>query len=292
MKKFTMIACFLFLMNVASRAISWESEIENHRDLMDEKTYHLIKAQYQAYQSNTLPKIADEEIKAIPIKESGELLVDVREKNTSRIQMLPDPQTPADSPECNSGFASASKIREEIYKKLEEALLNLDKFSSRFGFKSGKVSIKVFEGLRDLATQEMIFQHKVREIQGSNPQMREEEVFKETSKWVSPVENNVPVHSTGGAIDIRLFDQERNEFIDMGPFGVVWGENKIAPTFSNDITEIQLKNRLFLLIAATRAGLINYPYEWWHLSDGDRYAAFWLESDPSHRYAVYNSIAN
>ena len=46
--------------------------------------------------------------------------------------------------------------------------------------------------------------------------------------------------------------------------GTIFGSNPVAPTFSEEITYNQKKNRLLLLIAAAQAGLVNYSYEWWH----------------------------
>ena len=43
-------------------------------------------------------------------------------------------------------------------------------------------------------------------------------------------------------------------------------------------------------MAATKAGLTNYIYEYWHFSYGDRYAAFWQEEDASKRVAHYGSV--
>jgi zinc D-Ala-D-Ala dipeptidase len=104
------------------------------------------------------------------------------------------------------------------------------------------------------------------------------------------VRNNIPVHSTGAAVDIRLWDNHHKQFVDLGPFGVIWGKNTTAPTFSEDISDAQKNNRLYALVAATQAGLINYVYEYWHFSSGDRYASFWQEPDPTQRKAMYNTI--
>ena len=98
----------------------------------------------------------------------------------------------------------------------------------------------------------------------------------------------MPAHSTGGAVDIRPYDEQRKQFIDMGMFGVIWGANTGAPTFSDNINEEQIKNRLFLLIVASKACLVNYPYEFWHFSTGDRYATYWL--NPEGR-AIYGGIS-
>lgn len=48
----------------------------------------------------------------------------------------------------------------------------------------------------------------------------------------------------------------------MGPFGVIWGSNPSAPTFSEAITDVQKNNRLYFLVAGAHAGLINYSYEY------------------------------
>ena len=167
-------------------------------------------------------------------------------------------------------------------------MLKLDELAPYFGYQMDQISICVFEGLRDLATQKMLFDNKAEEIAEQHPEWTEQQIVNETSKWVSPVINNVPVHSTGGAIDIRLYDEQNNYFIDMGKFGVIWGTNPATPTFSSEITEKQMKNRLWLYTAALKIGLINYPYEFWHFSTGDRYAVYWLKSKPLQ--AQYGSI--
>ena len=63
-------------------------------------------------------------------------------------------------------------------------------------------------------------------------------------------------------------------FIDMGKFVVIWGPNVNAPTFSENISYEQKKNRLYLLMAATMTGLTNYVYEFWHFSYRDQYDTF------------------
>lgn len=277
------------------RPQTWDNTLAFYKEIMSDKIFRLISSQHKLYKEGRLPKIADEEIKKIPIKESGEKLIDIKEANNVRIQMLPEAAKPFESPDHNSGFKAASRVRGALYQKLEKVLSSLDDLSLHFGFTPGQLSLKVFEGLRDLKTQEMLFNEKKQELHELNPFLSAEELLQETSKWVAPIKDNVPVHSTGGAVDIRLFDEINHKFIEMGPFGVVsgwWkGGNKTAPTFSEDLTQRQKVNRLFLLIATAQAGLINYPYEWWHFSHGDRYASFWLESNPLARRALYDSIS-
>ncbi len=270
---------------------SWQTMIESKKPVMSEHSYDLIWAQNAAYIENRLPKIAASGITTIPIIESYEPLVDVRQEANTRIDMLPNPAAPFESPDKNSGFVAASKIRRGIFQKLNILLEKLDALAKYFGYEQGQITIKVFEGLRDLKTQELLFNNKLEEIRLAHPTLTDDQLFEETAKWVSPISNNVPVHSTGGAVDIRLWDSYAKIFVDMGPFGVIWGDNSSAPTFSENATEQQQQNRLYLLIAATEAGLVNYPYEWWHYSSGDRYAAYWQEANVLKRYALYNTVS-
>ncbi|OJW66922.1 MAG: hypothetical protein BGO68_01710 [Candidatus Amoebophilus sp. 36-38] len=275
-------------MNIATmQAQTWEEILRKYA------SSQLIQEQYDTFSNNQSPTIAAEVIKVIPIQENYEKLVDIREQKHPRISMMDDnpSKKPFESPDYNAGCPSSSKMRMRIFNSLKKMLIQLDKLAKDFGYKPGQIEIKIFEGVRDLKTQTMIFENKANQIRKNNPTWNEEQIEKETAKWVSPVKNNIPVHSTGAAIDIRLWDKTTSSFLDMGPFGV-FTPNPIAPTFSENITYQQKLNRLFLLIAATESGLVNYSYEYWHFSWGDRYAAYWLEKVPSQRKALYGPAEN
>lgn len=248
-------------------------------------THEAPPAIYEQYACDA-PKIADPLIKAIPIEENGDPLIDVKTKNSERVQMLPDPAFPFASPSCNSGLPNASKMREQVYIRLLKMVEELDRLAPDFGYEPGQISIRVFEGLRDLQTQKFLFDQKLEEIRSAYPHLTNEEAEQETSKWVSPYRDNVPVHSTGAAVDIRLWDAQKEDFVNMGTFGVIWTRNSTAPTFSEDLSDEEKLNRLYCLIAAHRAGLTNYAYEFWHYSFGDRYAAYWL----AEQSAMYGSV--
>lgn len=280
--KLTVIMCLLT--PIASYA-GWDEQLSKHNL---NKDHCIIFAQYQAYKNNTLPKIADDKIKQIPIKESGEPLINISDKNNPRIQMMPNTSQPFSSPDYNSGLPSAPFVRQSAYSKLEKLIVELDLTASKFGYAPGQISIKVFEGLRDINTQDKLFNDKAKELKTLHPNFTQEQIIAETSKWVSPTKNNIPAHSTGGAIDLRLYDKTKSQYLDMGKFGVIWGQNNTAPTFSSELTEQQIINRLFLLNAAENVGLVNYPFEYWHFSTGDRYAVYWQQ--PKQRQADYNSI--
>jgi len=262
-------------------ALTWEEAFDAY-----EVGGTILERQYRSYASGSALPLADPKIKEIPIHENGEELVDLRECGYSRIRMLPDPRAPFASPSCNSGLPSASKMRLAVFLKLQGMIEALDALAPRFGYEPGQVDIHLFEGLRDLKTQSELFQKKVEEILLARPELSLEAAEQEAAKWVSPVKNNVPVHSTGAAVDIRLWDNQKQDFVDMGAFGVIWGPNKTSPTFSEDLLDAQKLNRLYCLMAAERAGLTNYPYEFWHFSSGDRVDAYWKGESQ----AVYGSV--
>ena len=281
-KKYLLTGLAILALSLPVTAQTWADLFAQHVVLnRHEQEYikarmHVITKQYQAFTAGKAPIIVAPEITAIAIEENHDPLIDIKTTTSTRIQMLPDPATPFASPTHNSGTKNCSKIRAGLYYRLSLMVKHLDKLAPRFGYKPEQISIKVFEGLRDLETQAMIFEHKSARIRKEYPDWTAEQIYTETCKWVSPVKNNIPVHATGGAVDIRLWDTTTDSLLDMGTFGAAWGSNPTAPTFSEDISDAQKNNRLFCLMAANRADLTNYVYEFWHFSCNDRYAAYWL----------------
>jgi D-alanyl-D-alanine dipeptidase len=287
-KSINHLLCLLAIQTTLFGA-SWSEVLENHRDHLPEDS--LIMRQYKAFYEGDAPPIVDPRIKGIPISENGEALIDLRASNGKRVSMMAEPSTPFAGPLYNSGLPGASKMRGPVFHRLEKLVEELDSLAPLFGHEAGQIDILLFEGLRDLGTQKMLFEKKLEEILEANPDMTLQDAERETCKWVSPVKNNTPVHSTGAAVDIRLWDNKAGTFLDLGPFGVIWGGSTFAPTFSEAITDVEKNNRLYSLLAAERAGLTNYVYEWWHFSYGDRYDLYWRESDLEEKIALYGSIA-
>jgi len=269
-------------------AMNWNEILASHVELFSAKSS--VIRQYEAFSKSEAPAIVDVRIKEIPICENLEEVIDLRLVKVGRISMMPQPKSPFEGPLFNSGLPNASKMRASVFLKLKGMIDRLDELAIDFGYKPGQVDILVFEGLRDLGTQKMIFDKKLEEILLLNPDMSFEMAEKETAKWVSPVKNNTPVHSTGAAVDIRLWDNKNSCFLDLGPFGVIWGDAHLAPTFSEGITDIQKHNRIYCLIAAERAGLTNYVYEWWHFSFGDQYDVYWKDPHDQKKVALYGSV--
>ena len=203
--------------------------------------------------------IADSSVKSLPINESGEELIDLLKMNNPRIKPMS-----AFSLKYQNTYEGFSKVRYGVYEKL---LKMLELLPQQFG-------IAYFEGFRPLHKQKEYFDNKFKEFLVTTND--KELAYQETSKQVSPFIDNIPTHTTGAAIDITLFiiKEGQEELLDMGKFDVISGPNDQQETFSENTTKSQRNNRLLLLAAATNAGLVNYGFEWWHYSYGDKAWAF------------------
>ncbi len=69
-----------------------------------------------------------------------------------------------------------------------------------------------------------------------------------------------PPHSTGGAVDVRLYDVSRKRHLPMG---------SASRTDHDGVTGTARENRVFLSEVMNAAGFSNYEEEWWHWSYGD-----------------------
>lgn len=203
--------------------------------------------------------ISDSRVKSIAIDAIDEEIVDLLKINNPRIK----PLSKIDSQYQNT-YEGFSKIRLGVYKKLVKMLTFLPK----------DIGIAYFEGFRPLWKQKEYFDKKFKEILAGVK--NKELAYQETTKHVSPFIDNIPTHATGAAIDITLFQRKDNEhfLINMGMFDTIYGNNPEQETFSENTTEQQRKNRLVLLNAAARSDLVNYGFEWWHYSYGDKVWAY------------------
>lgn len=71
-------------------------------------------------------------------------------------------------------------------------------------------------------------------------------------------------------MDLVLVDGEGRE-LDMG--SPLNEEGPLMSTAAKGISSKAANNRRILLNTMESAGFVNYPYEWWHYSFGDRYWA-------------------
>lgn len=218
--------------------------------------------------------ISDPVVTAIPIIECNEPLIDLREQDI--IMFGPPPERPDN--------VCYTKVRKSLYEKLCEAQKLLPE----------GVRFCLYEGWRSLELQNELFQEMYDNNERSYPKMTANELFIETTKLVSPVRlfdgtPNIPPHSTGAAIDVYLINDER-QLLDMGLPIDQWAQDvgaALSQTDSIYISQKARENRFIMSKALLKVGFVNYPYEYWHWSYGDRYWAYCTKA-PN---AIYSSLS-
>lgn len=216
---------------------------------------------FTCYAHESMVLIADPRVLAIPVHENNDPLIDLVEH--TEISFGPSPEIPN-----NTNY---TKMRKSVYEKLVLAQSLLPQ-----GLK-----IRLYEGYRSLELQEMLFQNVYEKIKKSHPELTHEAIFKETTKFVSPVTNldgskNIPPHGTGAAIDVYLID-EQGKPVDMGLLvenSLKDPNGELTRTESTVISKDAKEYRDIMSKALTAAGFVNYPSEYWHWSYGDRYWAY------------------
>lgn len=223
--------------------------------------------------NNNIIYIASAEILAIPVKECGEALVDVKDSNV--IQYGPPP-------ECPLTANYYTKMRKTIFEKLCQAQNDLP-----HGWR-----IRLYEGFRSLIVQQMLFEEEYERVKKRQPHLNHEEHFRETTRLVSPVTNldgsrNIPPHNTGAAVDIELMTAE-GQLVDMGMVLKDWTmvSPDVCTSQCTTLTSIARDNRQILFDVMQKHGFVNYPAEWWHFSYGDRYWAYFNKQP----HAIYDLL--
>lgn len=132
---------------------------------------------------------------------------------------------------------------------------------------------EIKECYRPLWVQQKFHNEYKKSLKIKFPEMNEFELGQEASKYLAPV--SVAPHSTGGAVDLIILDQNGLE-LDMGTefnASPVSTNNKTY-THNLEISRSAQNNRKIMVQAMSSVGFVNYPTEWWHWSYGDQYWAF------------------
>jgi len=201
---------------------------------------------------NEVVLMSDARIAAIAVRDNGEPLLDVRQGGALAV----DPRKSDDE----GAFAY---LREGLLSRL---------ISAQESLPSG-VRLLFIEGYRPPALQRFYFERYAEELRADHPDWTAEQVRTAASRYVSPPE--IAPHSAGAAVDLTLVSHDGQE-LDLGTrvnASPEESEGACYPEAAN-ISPAARANRRLLGDALSRAGLVNYPTEWWHWSYGDRYWAF------------------
>ncbi len=216
--------------------------------------------------------IADSRVLKIPILESNEVLIDLRNQDELVYGSVPE------SPLTKNHYIF---VRKRVYEKLCLAQKSLP---SGWRF-------RIYEGFRSSEVQQMLFDQQYQKILQEFPDKVREEIFYETTRLVSPVKNfdgtiNIPAHNAGAAIDVEIIAKD-GELVDMGMAIKDWQKvnSDLCQTDCNLLDQDIRKNRKILHDVMARHDFVNYPTEWWHFSYGDRYWAYIKDKES----AIYGS---
>ncbi|MER6680044.1 M15 family metallopeptidase [Streptomyces olivaceoviridis] len=194
--------------------------------------------------------MSDPRVAAVPVRECGEPLVDVR-----REALLVDSRKQDDS---DAFFY----LREGVLERLLQAQAHLP---AGLGF-------LVVEGYRPPALQRHYFEEYAARLRAEQPGWTDEQIRSAASRFVSPPE--IAPHSAGAAVDLTLVDADGRE-LDLGTPVNATPEESAGACYTDaaGISAQTRAHREILVRVLTAVGLVNYPTEWWHWSFGDRYWA-------------------
>ncbi len=194
--------------------------------------------------------LSDPIVAAVPSHECGEELVDLRGVPELIVDLRKqDPQ------------GAWARLRAGVLARLLDAQRALP----------ADVRLLVVEGHRPLALQQHYFDEYRTQVATAHPDWGPELVDAEASKHVSPPA--VAPHPCGAAVDLTLV--RNGTELDLGTRVNATPQESANACFTaaSNISETARARRQLLGHALSRAGLVNYPPEWWHWSYGDRYWA-------------------
>ena len=194
--------------------------------------------------------LSDPRVAAIPIAETGEALLDVREAGL-RLDGRKRDETGA-----------YARLRSGVVERLLVAERRLP----------AGLALLVIEGHRPAWLQRDYFEEHLVELRRLHPRWSADRLRVEASTYISPP--GVAPHPCGAAVDLTLClidgaELQMGTRVNASPGA---SDNACFMAASSISAEAR-ENRLVLAGALSAAGLVNYPTEWWHWSFGDRYWA-------------------
>ncbi|MGL6313245.1 M15 family metallopeptidase [Vibrio sp. WXL103] len=162
------------------------------------------------------------------------------------------------------GYTNEFVARKSVVDKLKQASLLLPE----------GLYLLVKEAHRPRSFQSFIYNRRVIKLLCSEEfkRLSSTQIHRLASEYIAPP--NVAGHPTGGAVDVSLINKQGVE-LDLGCNydDDATTSNGKCYSFFEDLPDNVKMNRKILFSCMESAGFINYPFEWWHWSYGDKYWA-------------------
>ena len=184
----------------------------------------------------------------VVVRENNEPIVKIKQYSKSGRKIFFEP---------NNDYAARVTVADMIYKAAD--LL------------PEGVHFMLYSGFRPIEIQQKLFDEIYNKYKLENPDMSEDELWDYTTRMIADPKG-CPPHTTGGAIDLTLCNEEGVEF-DMGSKVDDADNMEKCATFCDGLTNEQKEMRNILYSVMEEIGFVNLPTEWWHYSYGDRYWA-------------------
>lgn len=196
-------------------------------------------------------------LRAVPIKDSGEPLVDLRDACPGVVL----------HPGC------LPLLRETVTRMVSVVQAQLPE----------GCTLAVGTALRTRAMQRDIRDRLQAELVEKHPDWNRATLQRTLNRMVAPPDDVSPApHTTGGALDVGVRDENGQDW-DFSSPAERWDA---APTYCRRLSETAIAHRRLLVNAMHAAGLTNYVGEWWHWSYGDQGWALRVGAE----FALYDAI--
>lgn len=205
------------------------------------------------------------ELRRIPIVECGEPLASFLGMGERIVQDRPV-----------FAYTRATMARKTVVQMLSRAADALPP-----GYRLG-----IIEGWRPAYIQRRMYLAVWRWFEGRNPDWSHTKLRRVVNRFTAPLDARVPPpHTTGGAVDVRLLNEEGEQCDCRSPFEPF--DTAAYPMNAKGLSQLARENRMILARAMTEGGLTNYPSEYWHWSYGDQGWAY----RGGHGHAIYGPVA-
>ncbi|MEK7072657.1 MAG: M15 family metallopeptidase [Patescibacteria group bacterium] len=181
--------------------------------------------------------------------------------------------------ECNEPLVDIKKYCPKVVIAIDKKRLSLEKnfylrktmakmINKATDYLPTGTTFIIRDAWRPQSVQEKIFKGFFARFSKKYPNWKKQRIINEINKYVAPATGkHASGHMTGGAIDLRLIKNGRKVPMNDRSHKLTYQEN--AKSIQPKLPQYLQKNRQLMFDALIKAGLSNYPKEYWHWSYGD-----------------------